>query len=108
MIESKNRVQEEDTGNKMATEAKALTSEQFSHLTSTTQDKLTFTEDFEGVPGVLKQLRQLYPDDEGLSKLGSVDQEESASKEKINLKDISNLLASLINKEIAKAMPEVN
>ena len=92
-------MQEVDTGHKMANETKAPTSEQFSHMTSSTQGKPTFTEDFEGVSGVLKQLRQLYPDDQSLSNLGSVNQEENSDK------DISSLLASCINKEIAKAMP---
>ena len=85
----------------MATETKAPTSEQFSHMTTSTQGKPTFT-------GMLKQLRQLYPDDQSLSNLGSVDQEEDSDKEEVNLKAISSLLASLINKENAKAMPEVN
>ena len=85
----------------MATETKAPTSEQLSHMTTSTQGKPTFT-------GVLKQLRQLYPDDQSLSNLGSVDQEEDSDKEEVNLKAISSLLASLINKENAKAMPEVN
>ena len=76
----------------MATKTKAPTSEQFSHMTISTQGKPTFT-------GVLKQLRQLYPDDQSLSNLGSVNQEENSDK------DISSLLASCINKEIAKAMP---
>ena len=85
----------------MATKTKAPTSEQFSHMTTSTQGKPTFT-------GMLKQLRQLYPDDQSLSNLGSVDQEEDSDKEEVNLKAISSLLASLINKENAKAMPEVN
>ena len=89
----------------MATETKTPTSEQFFHMTASTQGK---PEDLEGIPGVLKQLRQLYPDDQSLSNLGSVDQEEDSDKEEVNLKAISSLLASLINKENAKAMPEVN